>query len=218
MISQLITLANSFVPLSVQTRLRAFVPRRSREVILRKWREAGSSLPPPHELKQSVIEAYQGVHGHRVLVETGTYLGAMVEAQRTNFRSIVSIELSEALWRNAVDRFAPYPHIRIVQGDSGQALDLVVKNLNEDAIFWLDGHYSGGMTARGALDCPIFGEIDALFGHGSRHKHVLLIDDARCFDGTSDYPTLAELEAYVTAKDPRYTMRVADDVIRFTIG
>ena len=45
-------------------------------------------------------------------------------------------------------------------------------------------------------------------------NHVILIDDARLFNGTDDYPTLEELEALVHSFRPDYQVYVRHDAIR----
>jgi hypothetical protein len=42
----------------------------------------GKPVPPPHFVKQSVVRKYAKKFRIEVLVETGTYHGAMVEAMR----------------------------------------------------------------------------------------------------------------------------------------
>jgi hypothetical protein len=156
------------------------------------------------------------MHAIRTLIETGTYYGDMVEAQRSNFTKIFSIELSADLWKKASERFQPYPGIKIMHGDSGVMLHKIMPEISQPALFWLDGHFSEGVTAKGEKDCPIFEELDAIFAF-SRQDHVILIDDARYFVGQGDYPTIESLSNYVHSKDPRYKLKVADDIIRFTV-
>jgi len=147
------------------------------------------------------------------LVETGTYSGDMIEAQKKNFDRIFSIELGEKLWRNAVKRFKNEKHITILRGDSGKVLKQITKELNEPAIFWLDGHYSGGITAKGKQQFPVLAEIDAIFMY-KKLNHVLLIDDARCFDGANDFPPFGEIMKYIKNKNEKYKMEIKDDIIR----
>ena len=90
----------------------------------------------------------------------------------------------------------------------------MVSSLNDPAIFWLDGHYSSGITAKGELECPIYGELDAIFSFQSLN-HLILIDDARLFNGTNDYPTIPELINYVKQKNSKYTISITDDIIVF---
>jgi len=180
---------------------------------LKKWHANGCPVPPPHIVKQRIIADYQAKSGYTTLVETGTYLGIMIDAQLKRFKKIVSIEVDEKLFKRAVRNFRKYSHVKIYHGDSGIVLNDVMKEIQEPVIFWLDGHYSAGITSKGEKNCPIFEEITAIFTH-SNFNHVLLIDDARAFVGEDDYPTLEELSAHIKQYDSRYEMTVGADVIR----
>lgn len=184
--------------------------------LYQEWKEKGSTQSPPHIVKQMAIRYYQKKFQTKILVETGTYMGDMVEAQKKFFDNIFSIELGEDLYRKAVHRFHKDKHIKIVHGDSGKKLPSVLDEIKEPAIFWLDGHYSAGITAKGDKDCPIFEELNAILTH-STTEHIILIDDARCFIGKGDYPTIDALNSYILSKNPRYQIEVADDIIRYTI-
>jgi hypothetical protein len=127
-----------------------------------KWQRAGQPVPPPHVVKEMAVSDYQERYRIGTLVETGTFLGEMVFAQKDHFKSIISIELDRTLYEDAGRLFAPYAHIQILQGDSGEVLKRVVPKLAERALFWLDGHYSAGITARGKKETPILDELRAL--------------------------------------------------------
>jgi hypothetical protein len=43
---------------------------------------------------------------------------------------------------------------------------------------------------------------------------VILIDDARCFTGENDYPTLDELKSFVAERKPNHKFSVEHDIIR----
>jgi hypothetical protein len=134
-------------------------------------------------------------------------------ALRDQFKAIYSIELSEALWKRAVRRFRAYPHIQIRLGDSGDVLPRILENIASPTIFWLDGHYSGGVTAKGCLETPVVKEVIAILRHKVK-AHIILIDDARCFDGTGDYPTQNELKDLVAQNSLDFTFMISNDVIR----
>lgn len=180
---------------------------------MNQWSASSKPLPPPHEVKQVIIRDTQRTSGYQVLVETGTHRGAMMEAQKYNFRKLYSIELSDFFFEAATRRFKNDPQVTIVHGDSGEKLASVVAELKEPAVFWLDGHYSSGDTAKGQLECPIYGELSAVLQDRDR-AHIILIDDARCFQGGNDYPTVEELAAYILKTNPAYRLEVVDDVIR----
>lgn len=146
-----------------------------------------------------------------MFVESGTFRGDMVETMRRRCRRIVSIELDPLRYETAKARFVAHPEVSILEGDSANVLAGVVAALTEPALFWLDGHYSGPGTARGERNTPILAELGHVLGHGIRH--TILVDDARLFDGTSDYPTLAELELFVRERRPDAAIVVQDDII-----
>jgi len=190
--------------------------RRRERIKYQQWHKDGCPVPPPHMVKQMAIKEYRDKYGYEILVETGTFLGDMVEAQKKIFRKIYSIELGVDLFNEAVRRFRRDKNVIIVQGDSGKVLPKILSEIDSPAIFWLDGHYSAGITAKGDKECPIYEELDAIFDD-KQFNHIILIDDARCFIGQGDYPTIAQLTEYVKGKNDKYQVEVRDDIIRYVI-
>ena len=185
--------------------------------LFKAWQVSDLQGPTPHIAKRNIIKEYQKKYGCLVLVETGTYRGDMVEAQKLTFKKVISIELGLKLFKNAQKRFINDKNVVIMQGDSGRVLPIIMKDLVEPTIFWLDGHYSAGITAKGDKECPIFEELDAIF-QGKKLNHILLIDDAQSFNGSSDYPTIKQLTEYIKSKNPKYQIEVKHDVIRYVIA
>lgn len=182
---------------------------------LDSWVAAGSVGAPPHRVKQGVLRTYAQRFGLRTLVETGTYLGSMVHAMRHDFQVIHTVEVDAALATLARRRFAGLSHVTVHQGDSTTVLPEILRTLNGPALFWLDGHYSGGITSMGAKESPIIEEMEALMADRER-RHVILIDDARCFGDTPDYPTLDEFQQIVAKGRPDLKFEVEHDIIRLT--
>lgn len=79
----------------------------------------GNSNKKEHFIKQKAIKEYALKYNPKILVETGTYLGAMIEAQKDTFNEIYSVEVSKELYRKARTRFRKFKHIKLYQGDSG---------------------------------------------------------------------------------------------------
>jgi len=188
-----------------------------RKYVRDKFKMAGyytgfNIVMPPHVIKQKAIADYQLSSGIRVLVETGTFLGDMLAAQRSNFDLLFSIELSPELFQKAVRRFEGDPNIKLFLGDSSLKLEEIVAGLNDRAIFWLDGHYSGGITAKGNKNCPVNEELDVILK--SPYRHIVLIDDARLFDGTDDFPTVREIESKFKEAGKTIELSVRNDIIR----
>lgn len=188
-----------------------FIGARERR-LERAWTKAGR-FGPPHIVKQHMLLDHAKKFDIKVLVETGTYLGDMVYAMRNHFKNIYSIELSPELYGRAKKAFKAYPHIHLLPGDSATELHRILATINERCLFWLDGHCSGGITAMGEERCPVRGEIEAILRHPIK-DHVILIDDAICFDGTHGYPTIFELHDTVQKRFPGYQMNIFDNVIQ----
>ena len=179
-----------------------------------QWRLAGRPVPPPPPVKHAIIKDYQRRFGLRVFVETGTFAGDMIDAVKQRFERVVSIERDPGWHARAVERFRSDPHVLLLQGDSGVRLREVLASLTEPALFWLDAHYSGPITARGVVDSPIAQELAALRAHPVR-GHVVLVDDMRDFTGRDGYPTVDELVAWIRGTDPAAVVEVKDDVLRW---
>jgi len=179
----------------------------------RAWLAAGRPVPAPSTVKHGIVRDYADRYGLGTLVETGTYMGGTIDALRDHFRRIYSIELDDALYARAQARFARLSHVTILHGDSAQVLPSVVGELNDRALFWLDGHYSGPGTAKGQRETPIVEEVRTILAHPVA-GHVILVDDARVFGTWPDYPTLAEFRHLVATHAPALQFTIEDDIIR----
>ncbi len=178
-----------------------------------RWLRAGKPIPPPDVVKQMTVREYGRKFGIRTFVETGTYLGAMVTAVRSDFERIYSVELSEQLYESATSKFCVDERIVIMQGDSGEVVPTLLRGIAERCLFWLDAHYSAGVTARGEKETPIVKELSCILDHPVK-GHVVLIDDARHFTGQNDYPALRELRELVSERCGNYVFEVREDIIR----
>lgn len=181
---------------------------------LKEWEQSGRPVPPPHAIKQKVLREKAEQYGLRVLCETGTYRGDMLEALKGEFSLLYSIELSDEYFRRACLRFKRDKKIVLVHGDSGTELPKIVEQLSEPALFWLDGHYSAGNTARGELDTPIFAELECILKHPM--EHVIVIDDARCFGTDPGYPSIEQLSDFVRSVKPNAAISIEYDSIRIS--
>ncbi len=178
------------------------------------WKNSGANGPMPNFGKQQVIIEYLKKYSPKIFIETGTYKGKMVYAVMPYVQNIYSIELDSKYYQNAKQRFSGYPGVNILHGQSGEVLPQIMKEINEPCLFWLDAHYSGGSTAMGDLETPIMQELECVLKHPFAPKHIILIDDARCFVGKNDYPTLESLEKYIHSVYSDWSFTVENDIIR----
>lgn len=179
-----------------------------------KWVTEGKPLPFSHLSKQLMLKDIARHYELTILVETGTYMGDMLFALQNDFENLYSIELSKFFYQRANKRFRNTANIHLLQGDSGIQLHQLVPDLTKAALFWLDGHYSGGLTAKGEKECPVYEELKAIFQ--SSLNHAIIIDDARLFNGSHDYPAIEELKEFVRVKKPLSQFVVENDLIKIT--
>jgi len=162
--------------------------------------------------KQALISETQKAYGLQTFVETGTNEGDMVAAIQDCFNSVYSVELDLNLFKRARERFLAKKHIKIFQGDSAKVLPQILKEVSAPCLFWLDAHYSGGVTAKGSTETPIHQEIDEILRHPIQ-GHLILIDDAWCFGTMKDYPSVKELKQFVKERNARAKVKVCRGVI-----
>src|SRR5438445_10494837 len=154
---------------------------------LAAWERQGRPVPPPHVVKQRVLQEYAERYRLKIFIETGTYRGDMVEAMKPLFRKIYSIELGDELFQKAKRRFKRDAHIELIHGDSGTELGRIMPRLDEPALSRVAGHYSADDTARGAKDTPNYAEQDHIL-QAERLDHVIAIYHPLCRRNAPAWP------------------------------
>jgi len=157
-------------------------------------------------VKQRTIAEFASKFNLRVLVETGTNYAHMLYVNQNRFREIYSIELDDRKAESARRKASSHPNIRVLQGNSANVLPQLLPALKESCLFWLDAHDFDIAT-------PVKQELDAIYKYPAQ-GHVLLIDDARWFDGRTEYPTMEALREKTAGEYPGRVVEVKDDIIR----
>jgi hypothetical protein len=174
----------------------------------------GNGAAGPHRVKQTLLKQLARQYGLTVFIETGTFDGDMVDALKGSFSRIHSIEPSPRLYERATVLFRGRSHIELLQGDSATILgSSFIGTLAVPALFWLDAHYSAGITARGEVDTPILAELAHVLDAPDR-GHVIVIDDARAFGRDPAYPTLGDLCDFIRTRRKNVQMSVEGDSVR----
>lgn len=154
------------------------------------WADREYAMPAPQKVKWAVLQRLGGQTD--TWVETGTYLGDTTAVLAATAKHVYSIEPGPDLVRRAMQRFASRENVTILEGLSEERLPELLPELQGPVSFWLDGHYSAGITHRGPVDTPIKQELALIEQHTSHLGPVtVLIDDIRMFD-----PTVPEFAAY----------------------
>jgi len=164
-----------------------------------------------HNAKENVVKDYIKRFSIDTFIETGTYEGIMVNAIYPHVKQVYSIELDEKLYEFARRNLKDKPNVQLYQDDSGEVLPQMLLDIKEPCLFWLDAHYSGGITARGETNTPILKELGAILR--SPYDHVILIDDVRLF-GKDGWPEIKEIEEIIHKARPEWSFEIKDDVAR----
>lgn len=165
---------------------------------LKKELHFSNAKTPSGSLNPTFIEDLNSAFNLDVFVETGTYLGDSAIVASETFKQVHTIELSDNLYQRAIERFKDNPKIRCYLGDSADVMRKLVPALSGRVLFWLDGHYSGGITSSGKGNTPILSELEAI-GLLPSKEAVILIDDLRLFQyPKSGFKTALSLEGYPT--------------------
>lgn len=179
------------------------------------WIFSGFSGIAPPPIKRLIIKCYLKKYKLSSFIETGILAGdTLAYISRNSKIQCQAIELSKAYFLKAKQRFLSFANVKIYFGDSGVVLPELVKKLDKPTLFWLDGHFSSGDTAKGLQNTPISQELDSILRSPIR-GHVILIDDIRHFRGAEDYPHLHELLITLN-KQIGIDIEISTDILRLT--
>ena len=175
----------------------------------------GSIVQGP--LSQCVQELTK-LNNAECFVETGTFTGETTVWASTHFSTVHTIERAEGLYNEHYERLRQLPGVTPHLGDSREILPGILEQIGDaNILFWLDGHWSGGVTAGEGDECPLMGELQSLAGS---EGDIILIDDARLFlsappapHQASEWPTLTDIVHALDAAKGEVYMQIIDDII-----
>ena len=161
--------------------------------VYRDWADRQFAAPSPHFVKQGVL-LRNGLRD-AIWVETGTYMGDTTSVLSKVAKMVFSIEPEPTLFSKAEQKFRNTSNVKIMPGLSEEVLPKLLPTLSGDICFWLDGHFSGGITFKGPQETPILDELDAIGRNIAKMGMVLvMVDDIRLFGSTNPeflaYPSI----------------------------
>lgn len=179
---------------------------------LTDWKKRRKKPPTPTLIKQEIVKDLAKRYSLKTFVETGTYLGAMIDATLSTFEKIYTIELDPLLFNKAKRKFKNHRNVRVIKGDSAVKLLEILPKIKEPTLFWLDAHYSKGITAKGDLNTPILEELRVIINHFIK-EHLILVDDASSFIGKNGFPTISNLKKYILKLYPNLVIETKHNII-----
>lgn len=168
----------------------------------KEWESRQFASPSPHFVKQACL-LRNGLE-NAIWVETGTYLGDTTQKLSQIGSMVYSIEPEPVLFAKAKSRFELQTNVEIINGLSEEVFPALLPRLSGDVCFWLDGHFSAGITHKGPQDTPIADELYCIGENLQKmNRAVVMVDDIRCFDPKipeySEYPSLNFLVEWAAA-------------------
>jgi hypothetical protein len=121
-----------------------------------------------------------------VFVEAGTFHGESALRASKIFSRVITIEKSSFLFMQSSKRLKRQPNIACYNGCTREHVTTHLREL-DNPLFWLDAHWSGGMTSGQKDECPILDELSLIFAKGL-NCFAILIDDARLFTAPPPRP------------------------------
>lgn len=168
----------------------------------------------PHSLtKLHNIWSCRHLSGARTAVEVGSFKGVTTRRLSYLFDRVCSIEIDAALCAAARKRCAGRHNVELLHGDGAKVLHDIAPRVDQALIF-LDGHYSGGATGHGDEPEPVLRELDIIAGHIDNFVAVV-IDDFRLFGVEHGWPRKHEVLEKVERlfPGPAWTVAILNDQI-----
>ena len=141
-----------------------------------------------HFEKRARIRGIQKKYNFSSFIETGTFFGQMSVFAAKHFEIVHTIESYLPIYSYNHKRIQ-IKNIKKYYGKSVDHLESILEEEEDNCLFWLDGHWSGPGTGGKNEPCPVLEEIN-IIQKKKLSRFCILIDDARCFNGESNYPKL----------------------------
>lgn len=158
----------------------------------------------------------KNIYDINIFIETGTYKGKTSLWASQYFQKVYTIEKSESIYNDTVHRLGHIKNIDFLLGHSAEKLKEILRQVQEPAIFWLDAHWSAGITYGKDEKSPLIDELKIILKNSK--YNLLLIDDASLFlapppkpHKIENWPTIHEILDNFN-KYERYTI-IYEDVI-----
>ena len=151
-------------------------------------------LNQPLYVHKSFFAASLGLsQGKKFFVETGTYTGQSLNLISGLFEQLYTAEASPELFRASQALFKGLNRTNISGElcDSRVLLQKITPDVANQSVFFLDAHYSQGLTSDEYGSCPVIDEIRIILDKAP--NALIVVDDIRTMSGKGGYPTLVQI-------------------------
>lgn len=148
----------------------------------------------PHSLtKLHNLKMCRDITGSSTVVEIGTFKGLTAKRLSYLFKNVITVEIDSDLYLIASKKLKKHKNIKLIKGDGVDVL-AQISPVIDDAVLFLDGHFSGGITGIGEEPEPVLKELDIIYEHIDKFVAVV-IDDFRLFGVENGWPKKSEVLA-----------------------
>jgi hypothetical protein len=176
--------------------------------------DAGLVAAPSDRAKRRFLLRLFKERDHKLLVESGTFLGGTVEYFLPHARRIVSVEIEPRLYEAAQNRFKSSPSVELVLGDALEEIPRVLAGVSDPPLVYLDGHFTGGVnTEPGRFVEPAPGILEQLATLGLPPGTTVVVDDLRLFGRGDGFPGVDELTSAARSAFPEAAIYVGVDCL-----
>ncbi len=132
------------------------------------------------------VQFFKRLFKLNVFVEGGTYKGDTARNMSRLFEKVYTIEKSDVMYEIAKQNLKNNLNVILLKGDTREYIPKILDD-NDNILFWLDSHWSGGDTYGEGDECPLIEELKIIFQYKDRN-YIILIDDARLFLSPPPHP------------------------------
>jgi hypothetical protein len=176
--------------------------------------DAGLVAAPSDRAKRRFLLRLFKERNHRLLVESGTFLGGTVEYFLPHAERIVSVEIEPELHEAARRRFESSPSVELLLGDALNVIPRVLAEVSEPPLVYLDGHFTGGVNKEpGEAVEPAPGILERLGDLELPSGTSIVVDDLRLFGHGDGFPAVDELTSAARRSFPRAAIYVGIDCL-----
>lgn len=129
--------------------------------------------------KEFLSKLQNDTTNYTCFIETGTYKGETIFELENYFEKLYTIEISNKFYNETKAKYNGNK-IQFILGDSSYVFNDLLPIINDNTIFFLDGHWSCDDTGKGEKDCPLIEEIQ-IINNLFKNKAIVIIDDVRLF-------------------------------------
>ena len=157
------------------------------------------------EYSEAISEHVEDPNIFSTFVETGTAYGQSIDSIYQYFEKIFTVEISEKLYEWLTPQIGHWTNVQRVLGDSLIEIPKYLNSLTKEdhVFFWLDAHWSQGLSSKNHLDVPLLEECSIIDTEYQANLGLVIIDDVRLFetDDAEDWSGISKKNIIETFKN-----------------